>query len=136
MLVISFVTLQSFQSCSQESVNVRIENYSQDTIFCTVRPSDSYHNRTGYSWDVFDGGRSSFEWKEIAPKETSSDFFDMYFEDKESVSWKVWCIKKKEMADMTLEEVIDNNLLDSLCSMIRVYTYDDLKSMNFCIRVY
>ena len=68
----------------------------------------------------------------IAPRDTS-DLYEMYLDDIESVSWKVWCIKKKDMAGMTLEEVINNNLVDSLCSLIRVYTYEDLRKLNFLL---
>ena len=51
-------------------------------------------------------------------------------------TWKVWCIKNNDMADMDLEEVIDKGLLDSLCSLKKVYTYKDMKSLNFRIRFY
>ena len=45
-------------------------------------------------------------------------------------------IKYSDMADMNLEEVIDKGLLDSLCSLKKVYTYKDMKSLNFRIRFY
>ena len=134
ILLTSFVVLQSFQSCHRDLVCINIANNSVDTIFSTIRSKDDYSERRGYNWDVFEGV-CSYEWTKIAPKDTAN-VFEMYLDDKESVSWKVWCIKKKDMAGMTLEEAIDNNLLDSLCSLIRVYTYEDLKKLNFCIMVY
>ena len=134
MLIASFVVLQSFQSCHRDLVCINIANNSRDTIFSTIRSKDDYSERRGYNWDVFEGV-CSYEWAKIAPRDTS-DLYEMYLDDIESVSWKVWCIKKKDMAGMTLEEVINNNLVDSLCSLIRVYTYEDLRKLNFCIKVY
>ena len=135
MLTVIFVVLQSFQSCHSDLIVIDIANRSEDTIYCTIRSKDAYSERDGYMWDVFEGVSSWYEWKRIAPRDTS-DVYSCYLDDKESVSWKVWCVKKTDMSGMTLEKIIDNNLLDSLCSMIRVYTYEDLKELNFCIKVY
>ena len=133
MLVASFVVLQSFQSCHEELFYINIENSTEDTIYSVVRAvfeDDTYLNR-------FWAEQASIEWRKVAPKSTASLFRD-YGESIEIFinPWKVWCIKKKDMAGMTLEEVINNNLVDSLCSLIRVYTYEDLKKINFCIKVY
>ena len=135
LLMLSFVVLQSFQSCREELVTISFENNTQDTVFCAIRDTDYYIPGKGNCIDIFEGIRSSFEWRKLAPKETNV-LWSVYYDDEESASWKVWCVKNSDMADMSLEEVIDKGLLDSLCSLKKVYTYDDMKSLNFCIRFY
>ena len=130
LLIASFMLLQSFQSCHEELVTISFENNTQDTVFCAIRDTDM-----SGCIDIFEGKRSSFEWRKLAPKETNV-LQSVYYDEKESASWKVWCIKYSDMADMNLEEVIDKGLLDSLCSLKKVYTYKDMKSLNFRIRFY
>ena len=131
MMALLFLMLQSFQSCGEELVTICVENDSEDTLFCTSRPTHVF----GDLLDAFEGGRSSFEWVEIGPKVKAGVFHDLV-EDKESISWKVWIVNKRDMKDMTIAILIDMNLLDSLCSMAKVFSYEDLKKNNFCIKVY
>ena len=133
VLAASFMVLQSFQSCREELVEITINNMSEDTIYAHIRDNDASVYPKGL--DFFEGVRSSFEWKKISPNEKASSY-SMYLENVENKSWKVWIIKNSDMADMPLEDVIDKGLLDSLCSLKKVYTYDDMKSINFCIRFY
>ena len=132
-LIATFVVLQSFQSCREELVDITVNNMSEDTIYAHIRDNDASVYPKGL--DFFEGVSSSFEWKKISPNEKASSY-SMYLENVESKSWKVWIIKNSDMADMPLEDVIDKGLLDSLCSLKKVYTYDDMKSINFCIRFY
>ena len=129
-LMVSFVVLQSFQSCSEELVTISIENDSRDTIYCTTRNTD-----TGGHVDVFDGLRYSYEWKKLVPGERAVSASE-YLDDKESKSWKVRIIKKNDMARMPWEGIVDKDLLDSLCSMVKIYSYEDIKALDFCIRFY
>ena len=78
MMALLFLMLQSFQSCGEELVTICVENDSEDTLFCTSRPTHLF----GDLLDVFEGGRSSFEWVEIGPKVKAGVFHDLV-EDKD-----------------------------------------------------
>lgn len=133
VLAASFMVLQSFQSCREELVEITINNMSEDTIYAHIRDNDASLYPKGL--DYFEGACSSFEWVKIGPNDKVCSY-TMYLENLDSKSWMVWIIKKSDMAEMALEEVIDKGLLDSLCSIKKVYTYEDMKSINFCIRFY
>ena len=50
-------------------------------------------------------------------------------------NWKVWIISKWLMKGLSIEKVIDENLLDSVKTYNHTYSYQDLRSMNFLIEV-
>ena len=117
-LAASFLLLQSFQSCRQELVMISVENNSEDTIYCASRITAAF----GTLLDVFEGGRSLYEWGALAPGVNGAIFKD-YFEnhEEEYTSWKIWIVNKRDLGGMTLAVAIDTNMLDSLCSLKKVY---------------
>lgn len=132
-LAASFLLLQSFQSCRQELVMISVENNSEDTIYCASRITAAF----GTLLDVFEGGYAFEDWKTLPPKANGA-IYKNYFEgyDEEDTSWKIWIVNKRDLGGMTLAVAIDTNMLDSLCSLKKVYTYDELKALNFVIKYY
>ena len=126
------VLLQSFISCQEELVEISVTNMSKDTLFVTIRETTAEGYPGGL--DSFEGWRSKYEWNKIAP-DSSSVVYCMYLDDKESVNWKVWIISKWLMKGLSIEKVIDENLLDSVKTYNHTYSYQDLRSMNFLIEV-
>lgn len=131
-LLIMCMLLQSFISCREELVEISVKNMSADTLFAVIRETTVTANPGGL--DYFEGLRSKFEWKKVAP-DSSVVLYCLYLEDKESVNWKIWAINKRLMKGLSLEEVIDGNLLDSVKTYIHTYSYQELKEMDFRISI-